>query len=257
MGDYIEMVGLLGRRIAEMHLALASRPDDPVFAPEPSTDFYRRSLYHGMLAEAMRSFELLRAMLSQLPEGVRTEGGQLLEREPEVLARFQKVRDRRIPVTRIRVHSDLHLGEVLHTGKDFVIVDFEGDPSRPLGQRRLKRNALRDVATMLRSLHYAAHSALFGEIPGVIARQQAADALRRWAEFWSHWANAAFLSGYLEAAGSATFLPSTTEDLRVLLEMYLLERALVELRHELSERREWATIAMHGIKEILDAPAAI
>jgi maltose alpha-D-glucosyltransferase/alpha-amylase len=213
LGDYVEMVGLLGKRTAEMHLALASRSDDPAFAPEPFTDFYRQSLYHGMLALSMRSFELLRSSLPGLPEPARSEAGTLLEREAQVRARFQALRDRRINATRIRHHGDFHLGQVLHTGKDFVLIDFEGDPNLPIGQRRIKRSPLRDVASMLRSLHYAAHSAL---------------------------------------AGRTGFLPESLDDLRVLLDCYLLERALREVRHELGQRQDWVRIPVHGILEILD-----
>ncbi len=253
MGDYAEMVSLLGRRTAEMHTALASPTDDPAFAPEPFTDFYRQSLYHGMVALAMRCFEQLHISLPNLPEPARSEAETLLGREAEVRARFQALRDRRLNALRIRHHGDYHLGQVLHTGKDFVVIDFEGDPNLPIGQRRIKRSPLRDVASMLRSLHYAAHSALYGQIPGVVPRDEAAGQLRAWVEFWTRWANAMFLSGYLGTAGKARFLPERVEDLRVLLDCYLLERALRELRHELSQRQEWVRIPVHGILEILGA----
>ena len=253
MGDYVEMVRLLGRRTAEMHLALASRAEDPAFAPEPFNDFYRNSVYHGLLALSMHTFELLRNSLPLLPEEARAAAGKLVGREAEVRGRFQALRDRRMNATRIRHHGDFHLGQVLHTGKDFVIIDFEGDPNQPIGQRRLKRSPLRDVASMLRSLHYGAHSALFGQIPGVISSKEAAESLRGWAEFWSHWANALFLTGYLDTAGGASFLPEPVDDLRVLLQSYLLERALIELRHELTQRLDWASIPVHGMLEILDS----
>jgi maltose alpha-D-glucosyltransferase/alpha-amylase len=258
LGDYVGMVRLLGRRTAEMHIALASRPDDPAFAPEPFTDFYQRSLYHGMLGLSMRSFEMLRTSRARLPEDAQEEAGRLVKREEEVRGRLQALRDRRMNVTRIRHHGDFHLGQVLHTGKDFVIIDFEGDPSRSIGQRRIKRSPLRDVASMLRSLHYAAHSALFGQVPGLVAPKEGAGPVRVWAEFWSSWAYALFLTGYLETAGHPSFLPESPDDARVLLEAFLLERALTELRYELTQRLDWARIPVHGILEILgpvsDAP---
>jgi maltose alpha-D-glucosyltransferase/alpha-amylase len=253
LGDYLEMVKLLGRRTAEMHMALASRPDDPVFAPEPFTDFYRHSLYHGMLALEMRAFETLRNTLSLLPPDAQAEAEALLQREADVRSRLQLVRDRRIKATRIRHHGDYHLGQVLHTGKDFIIIDLEGDPNQATGDRRIKRSPLRDVACMLRSLHYAAHSAIFGQIPGVIARPEDEKVLRGWAEFWTHWVNALFLTGYLDVADRAELLPATVDDLRVLLQCYLLERALTELQHDLTKRLAWARIPIHGITEILDS----
>jgi maltose alpha-D-glucosyltransferase/alpha-amylase len=243
------MVRLLGKRTAEMHLALASRPDDPAFAPDPFTDFYRYSLYHGMLVLSMRTFELLRN--TKLPENTQPEAAKLIAREPDLHSRLQALRDRRINVTRIRHHGDYHLGQVLHTGKDFVVVDFEGDPRRSIGQRRIKGCPLRDVASMLRSLDYAAHSALLGQIPGVIPREDTAEALHGWATFWSRWASALFLAGYLDTAGRPSFLPATVDDMRLLLQFSLLERALVELSHELTQRLDWARIPVHGLLEIL------
>jgi maltose alpha-D-glucosyltransferase / alpha-amylase len=251
LGDCVEMLRLLGKRTAEMHLALASRPDEPAFAPEPFTDFHRAGLYHGVLALSMRTLEQLRNSLALLPEAAHPDAALLLEREGDLRVRLQALRDRRIDVTRIRNHGDFHLGNVLHTGKDFVIIDFEGDPRRTAGQRRIKGCPLRDVAGMLRSLDYAAHSALFGQIPGIVASKEAAGPLRTWAEVWSRWAGVLYLAGYLETAGRAGFLPAAAEDTRVLLRFYLLERALLELSHELSARLDWVRIPIHGLLEIL------
>jgi maltose alpha-D-glucosyltransferase / alpha-amylase len=253
LGDYAGMVRLLGKRTAEMHLALASRTDHPAFTPEPFTDFYRHSLYHSMLTLSMRSFDILRARLPKLSEEARQAAERLLARQVELRGCFDALRDRRINATRVRTHGNFHLGQVLHTGKDFAIIDFEGDPRRPFSERRIKKSPLSDVATMLRSLHYAAHSTLFGQVAGVIPREEAAGSLAGWAEFWAHWANALFLAGYLETAGPAPFLPESRDDLGLLLRFYLLERALTELRDELDNRLDWARIPMHGILEILDA----
>jgi maltose alpha-D-glucosyltransferase/alpha-amylase len=252
LGDSVEMLRLLGKRTAEMHLALASRPDEPAFAPEPFTDFHRNALYHGVLALSMRTLDQVRNRLTQLPEDAQPEAGKLLEREGDLRARLQDLRDRRMNVTRIRHHGDFHLGQVLHTGKDFVIIDFEGDPRRPIGQRRLKGCPLRDVAGMLRSLDYAAHSALFGQIPGIVAPKEAAGPLRTWAGIWSRWAGVLYLAGYLETAGRTSFLPGAADDARALLRFCLLERALLELSHELTQRLDWVRIPIHGLLEILE-----
>jgi maltose alpha-D-glucosyltransferase/alpha-amylase len=253
LGDCVEMMRLLGKRTAEMHLALASRPDEPAFAPEPFTDFHRNALYHGVLALSMRTLEQLRNSLAQLPEDAQPDAGKLLGREEDLRARLQALRDRRIDVTRIRHHGDFHLGQVLYTGRDFMIIDFEGDPRRTIGQRRIKGCPLRDVAGMLRSLDYAAHSALFGKIPGVVARKEIAGPLRTWAEVWSRWAGALYLAGYLETAGPTSFLPAAADDARVLLRFCLLERALLELGHELTQRLDWVRIPIDGLLEILDS----
>ena len=141
---------------------------------------------------------------------------------------------------------------MLNTGKDFVIVDFEGDPRRSAGQRRIKGCALRDVAGMLRSLDCAAHSALLGQIPGVIPRRYTAESLRAWAGFWSRWATASFLTGYLDTADGAGFLPATIDDTHLLLRFYLIERALTELRQDLTQRLDWVRLPVEGLLEILD-----
>ena len=227
--------------------------DDPAFAPEPFTDFHRNALYHGVLALSMRTLEQLRNSLAQLPEDAQPDAGKLLGREEDLRARLQALRDRRIDVTRIRHHGDFHLGQVLYTGRDFMIIDFEGDPRRTIGQRRIKGCPLRDVAGMLRSLDYAAHSALFGKIPGVVARKEIAGPLRTWAEVWFRWAGALYLAGYLETAGPTSFLPAAADDARVLLRFCLLERALLELGHELTQRLDWVRIPIDGLLEILDS----
>ena len=250
-GGYLEMMRLLGRRTAEMHAALASRPEDPEFGVEPFTDFYRHSLFHGMIGRAMRGFEELRGRLSGMADDARAEAERVLARSADVQARFQALRETRIPVTRTRIHGDFHLGQVLFTGKDFVIIDFEGDPNRPAGERRIKRSPMRDVASMLRSFHYLAHSALFGQVPGVVPRKEAAASVQGWAEFWSRSVGTAFLNAYLDTAGQATFVPQSPDNLRVLLGAYLLERAFMELGHDLRHRPDWIRIPIHGILEIL------
>ncbi len=248
-GSFLEMARLLGQRVAEMHVALASNTEDRDFTPEAFTDFYRQSLYHGMLALMGRSFDLLRARKRQLGSSSAESLEALLRSEPEVKKRFQRLRDHRIHATRTRIHGDLHLGQALYTGKDFVIIDFEGTPSQPQGERRLKRSVVRDVASMMRSFHYAAHAALSGQVPGVVP--ESGSDIEKWVEFWYRWSAAAFLGGYLSGSASADFLPRDLEGLDVLLESYLLERSLIEIGFEIQNRPDWVRIPIKGILEIL------
>src|SRR2546422_3321830 len=182
MADYLERAKLLGCRTAELHLALASDSEDPAFSPEPITPFYQRSLYQTMRSITVQNFRLLRDLSHQIPEAV-----QILDLEGDVVRRLQRVLEPKINASRIRIHGDYHLGQVLYTGKDFVIIDFEGEPARPLSERRIKRSPLQDVAGMLRSLHYAAYSTLYGRLPGIAADQDPS-VLEHWVRFWYLWA---------------------------------------------------------------------
>ena len=255
IGSFLEMTRLLGTRTAELHRALASG-ESTDFAPEPFTDFYRQGLYHGMLGQAGRAFEQLRTTLRELPEPVQPEANRLLQQEHEVRNIFKSLRDRRIHALRTRVHNDYHLGQVLFTGKDFVIFDFEGDPARAVGERRIKLSPVRDVASMLRSFHYAASAVLFGQVPGVVPQATNIATLQTWASFWYRWVGSAFLGGYLRAAGRIGLIPESRDEFRILLNAYMLERALLEIRYEVRRRSEWARVPIVGVFELLDAHKA-
>jgi maltose alpha-D-glucosyltransferase/alpha-amylase len=153
---------------------------------------------------------------------------------------------------RTRLHGDYHLGQVLWTGRDFVITDFEGEPARPLWARRMKRSPLRDVAGMVRSFHYAARHAL-AVLPAGAAGEDDASALEGWADLWYRRVSTAFLGSYLERAGEAAFLPRTRDELERLLKAYLLEKAIYELGYELNNRPGWVTLALQGINHALEA----
>ncbi len=256
LGSYVEAVRVLARRSAELHFALSSRPDIPDFAPEPFTTFYRQGVYHGMLGQLNRSFDSLRSQVRRLPEIAQEGVNEIVGREAELRARLLLLRDKRMSGMRIRNHGDYHLANVLHSGSDWMITNFEGDPYRSLSERRLKRSALRDIATMLRSFHYASHAALFGDIPGIVPSKDAHSQLEMWAEAWYRWVSAIFLQEYLHAAANAPFLPQHEDELRILLGAYMLERALVEIEYELEHRPDWIRIPVHGILEQLRVPAS-
>jgi maltose alpha-D-glucosyltransferase / alpha-amylase len=253
MASYAQFVRLLGLRTAEMHLALASRREDPVFAPEPYTDFYRHGMYHGLLARLGRTMEQLKTALPRLPESVRADAQSALDRQNAVRERYRYLRDERFTAARIRVHGDYHLGQVLYTGKDFVMLDFEGDPGRPLSERRLKRSPLHDVAGMLDSFYHAAHAVLFGEAPGVIAKPESLDALEAWAKSWSRTVAADFLAAYLAAPGIGELLPQNPEHIRELDRIFLIDLALRKLAFELTHAPERIRIPAHAINELVEA----
>ena len=252
LGNYLDSIRVLARRTAELHAALSSRPDIPAFVPEPFTTFYRQGVYHGMLGQLNRSFELLRSRERGLPANAQEDISDLLAREGEIRSRLLTLRDTRMSGDRIRNHGDFQLANLLYSGNDWMITNFEGDSTRPLSERRIKRSALRDVATMLRSFHYVSHAALFGDVPGIVATKNGHPQLEMWATTWYHWVSRVFLKEYFSVAGAASFLPQKSEELSILLGAYRLERALTEIEYELEQRPAWIRIPVHGILEQLN-----
>ena len=250
IGPYLASAALLGQRTAELHVALASDPRDPAFAPEPFTALYRRSLYQNMRTLADQVLTLLAGNIRNLPPEIRPNAERVLSKKKEVLDRFHVILEKKITAMRIRCHGDYHLGQLLYTGKDFVIIDFEGEPARPISERRTKRSPLRDVAGMLRSFNYAAGTRLKsgGLRPENIPR------LKPWADYWCLWVAVAFVKAYLETTRLAEFLPKSRDELGVLLDLYLLEKEIYELGYELSNRPDWVEVPIQGLVEILGRP---
>jgi maltose alpha-D-glucosyltransferase/alpha-amylase len=246
-GVYPEKAMLLGQRTAELHRALASVEDDRAFVPEPFNAMAQRSAYQNMRALLRRNFALLQKKLPDLSEAFREEAKQVLATESQIHEREKRLLDRKANAAKIRIHGDYHLGQVLYTGKDFVILDFEGEPARPLSERKLKRSALRDVAGMMRSFQYAAYSALWQ--PAM--RTEDVPFLERWADLWYRQMSSVFLQSYLQTTPGAIFVPQNADDLQILLEAYLLDKAVYEIGYELNNRPDWVVIPVRGIKHIL------
>jgi maltose alpha-D-glucosyltransferase/alpha-amylase len=256
IAPYLDRVALLGQRTAQMHLALGAATEDPAFVPEPYTKLYQRSRYQSMRNLIGRVFQQLRKRLNLTPESFRAEVQQVLDMDKDLLACFQFRLSRKLSGLRIRVHGDYHLGQVLFTGKDFVIIDFEGEPGRSINERRLKRSPLRDVAGMVRSFHYAAYGALLGErgtrrrSPGLIRAEDMA-AIEPWARFWYAWVSIAFLRAYRQTMGDSPLLPRDPEEFRLMLDSHLLEKAISELDYEMNHRPDWVRIPVVGILELV------
>jgi maltose alpha-D-glucosyltransferase/alpha-amylase len=251
IGVYVPTVRLLAERTAELHIALASgRGKD--FAPEPFSELYQRSLYDSMRSLTKKNFRLLRSGLAACPEAERPAAEWVLAAEERILERFRRLTSRKLAAERTRIHGDYHLGQVLYTGRDFVILDFEGEPARSLSERRLKRSPMRDVAGMLRSFQYAAYVALFEEVASGVSSPEAGPVLESWALYWERWVSAAFLQAYLNRVRGAEFLPESAEEREILLDTFLLEKAIYELGYELNNRPDWVRIPLQGIRQILD-----
>ncbi len=245
----LDLMALLGRRTAEMHRALASSDAVPGFEPEPSTLLYQRSVYQSMQALVRRSFDVLEHGLSRLPTDVRRHAEDLLERQSDIRSRLRSITRSKVGGKKIRIHGDYHLGQVLRTGNDFVIMDFEGEPARPLGERKLKYSPLKDVAGMIRSFHYTAHAALFLEKR---FRESDVEELMPWAEPWYYYVAGVFLAAYRDVLKDSPILPSSSGEQEMLLDVFLLEKSVYELAYEMNNRPEWVAIPIRGIQSILD-----
>ncbi|MGA8439357.1 MAG: putative maltokinase [Candidatus Sulfotelmatobacter sp.] len=244
LGLYLEAGAILGRRTAQLHLALATPTDDPAFAPEAFSDVDLSAHFAGIRRHASSVLDLLKERLAYLPDEVVEVAASVLRRRRQILDRFGPLNGDFPPIQRIRIHGDYHLGQVLRVKTDFVILDFEGEPARPLPVRRSKQCPLKDVAGMLRSFSYAAYAGLMNYIarhPEDLTR------LEPWAQLWERSAAAEFLRAYHEAAQDSDFLPPGRADFRKLLNVFLLDKALYEVRYELNSRPAWVRIPLIGI----------
>jgi trehalose synthase-fused probable maltokinase len=246
---YIDSAQVLGRRTAELHLALIADTRTQPFALEP----FSREHYERLLADAVGQARAAEETLArvQLPDGTAAAGTLALEHTRQLLRGLLDAQARKpfdATTSRSRIHGDYHLGQVLWSEGDFYILDFEGEPARPVAERRDKESPLKDVAGMLRSFNYAAYAALFNRTAG---RVEDFDRLEPWARVWSRWVGAAFLKGYLAVAEGAPFLPVDAVQRAALLDLYLVDKALYELNYELHNRPDWVRIPLRGLADLI------
>ncbi len=251
IGSYFEAARLLGQRTGELHLALASDGDNPNFAPEPFTPFYQRSLYQSLRNHLAQHFRVLKRELKRIPESARPLAEKVLGMQDTILARYRAVHQAPIKAQRIRAHGNYHLGHLLHTGKDFIIIDFEGEPAWTLSERRIKRSPLRDVAAMIRSFHYVINAALRHQLEAGSLREEQFRALKPWGLFWERRVCADFLRAYRAATASSGLLPKTKQEVAILLEAFVLDQAIIEMSRELQRHSEMIRVPLQGILQII------
>ncbi|HEX7953118.1 MAG TPA: alpha-amylase, partial [Burkholderiales bacterium] len=248
-GGFLAMIGTLGQRTAELHVALSQRTGDPAFDPEPLLAADIAAFRKRAAAEAEMTLALLGERLAQLPAHVQEPAQALLAARENLQWRIATAAIDEKDGIKTRYHGDYHLGQVLVSGSDFVIIDFEGEPARSFEERREKSSPLRDVAGMLRSFNYARWSALrnvthhAGELERLGTATQA----------WEHAARTTFLSGYGEALAAGAPGARISADLLALFE---LEKAMYELRYELNNRVDWVQVPLQGILALLEGNPA-
>jgi maltose alpha-D-glucosyltransferase/alpha-amylase len=244
---YIQFADLLGRRTAEMHRALASSAADPLFSPEPFSKLYQRSLYQSLRSRILRGLRVMEKILPGLEADKKEEIRAVLSQRDRILAALQALLSTRISGKKTRVHGDYNLCQVLFTGRDFLIIDFEGEPGLAPSARRLKYSPLRDVAEMIRSFYYAAYGALY-QHTGV--HPEDLSSLEPYASLWYRDISRVFLSSYRKAMGETTVLPASEGEQWILLRAFLLDKGIHGILHELKSRPEWLAIPVRGIQSI-------
>ncbi|HKY36615.1 MAG TPA: maltose alpha-D-glucosyltransferase [Polyangiaceae bacterium] len=249
--DFLPLARLLGRRTAELHAALLASFRDAPQAAKPFTTLSSRAFYQSVRNLSGRVFDALKRG-PLIPERAKHMAQALLQRRSDIRRSIDRALVRPLAGLRIRVHGDYHLGQVLYTGSDFHIIDFEGEPGRSLTERRRLRSPMADVAGMLRSFHYAAFGVLTMQLPGARTRPEDLEQLEPWARHFFDRCARGFLAGYLQAAQPAGFLPTDETDLSALLEINLVEKALYELLYELNHRPTWCELPLRGLLNLID-----
>jgi len=247
---FLEMVEKMAQRTGEMHLALANLKGSADFKPEPFSLLYQKSMYQSFRTLVKKNMVILRNEFKNLDDESKELARFLQDNESLMLKDIkQALESGKIRSQKTRVHGDYHLGQVLFTGKDFIIIDFEGEPARPLSARKLKYCPLKDVAGMLRSFHYAIYMGYFKN------REQLgedSELLEDWLEFWYDHVSETFLKAYLETVGDAPFIPEDPAQINELLRVYIIEKAVYEAGYELNNRPAWVKIPLNGLKKIVE-----
>jgi maltose alpha-D-glucosyltransferase/alpha-amylase len=249
LGGLLGEAELLGQRTAELHDALGAPTDDPAFAPEPYTSLDRRALYQSMRTRSRRTLQALGRRRVNLTGTVLADAEAVLEAGPVLEARFHRLLEVPVRSLRIRTHGDYHLGQVLFTGRDFVIVDFEGEPARSIGERRLKHTAMRDIAGMIRSYDYAARVAVAEVVHDDDDDRSRSDA---WATAFGSWASVAFMRGYRSVPLPDGIRPEEPAEDELLFEVFLLDKAVYEIGYELDSRPDFVRLPLAGLRHLLE-----
>ena len=254
MGSYLRSAQLLGQRTAELHIALAAADEeDTDFVAEQFSSFYQRSIYQYMRNQAGQALLLLKKQLSHLNSDVQPLAQAVLNSRELLLGRFKQILNQKISAMRTRCHGNYSLEDVLYTGKDFIIIDFEGEVSRPLSERRMKRSPLRDVAAMLESFYYASCIGLRNEKESGLIRPDNLVLMQNWTQFMYTWSGVAFLQSYMELTTNSPFLPQDPTELQVLLDAFVLEKAILDLDYELKNRPDMVEIPLERLFDLLES----
>jgi len=251
---YLEQVRILARRIAEMHRALASDVTNPDFQPESVAATELEGWRRHFIETAEAAFDALQAARKSADEAEAAKIADVIGRKAECIDRFESLTMGPVSATKIRIHGDLHLGQILVAQNDFYVIDFEGEPARTLAERRAKSVSIRDVAGMLRSFEYAGWSALHK-----LAERDSEgyQRLLPHADAWRQLVQLTFLENYKEAIAGCASYPADPAEVDRLLALFLLDKVLYEIRYEAANRPAWLRIPLSGLAAILDSATMV
>jgi maltose alpha-D-glucosyltransferase/alpha-amylase len=252
MSHFLESVRLIGMRTAELHSALASDSQLTDFAPEPFSVLYQRGIYQTMRTTLLRTFESLRKRIQDIPEEVCLLSKLILESQDKILKSYREIIGLKIHATRIRCNGDYHLGQLLYTGKDFVIINFEGDVSKTFSERKIKVSPLSDVVSMICSFRSASSMALKRHLERSSATHENTSLLKSWAKVWQRWSASVFLKSYLQTCSHMSFIPQQQDELNLLLKVFSYNRAVCLLQQELSQNIKGVEVPLEMIEELLE-----
>ena len=247
-GLHLEMALVLGKRTAELHRALTISSADTTWSMEPFSTLYQRSIFQSMRGLIRRNFQVLTENLQRLPGDVQRRATLILAAEKELIACQQQITGRRLSAMRCRIHGDLHLGQALFTGKDFVFIDFEGIPAKSLSERRLKRSPLRDVASMIHSFHYATTTTLVHHSAG---HPEDRVWLEPWLEAWYVYVSGSYLKAYLHALKNSPLIPADRTEIATMLRCFMIQKVVHELGYELHNRPDWVDLPLRRLEMLL------
>jgi len=244
-GDYLERIKLLGKRTAELHMALYSSKNDLNFSPEPFSLLYQRSLYQSMQGLTKKVFDTLIRKQPFQQESTQNEINEVLNFKKDIILKFKLLLNKKISSMKIRIHGNYNLANILYTGNDFFIIDFEGDSKKSLSERRLKRSPIRDLSTMITSFQYASYISLTKNLPYKVDDLKG---IEPWAIIWYTYTGSIFLKSYLDTVKDMPFIPQAKEEFETLLSIYLLEKSIYDLDYELNNRPTLFFIPSSSIK---------
>jgi len=246
--EVFEKVELLAKRTGEMHLALLSGVKSKEFIPEAFDDTYINYLQKHLNNLLDKRIKLLKENYSRLDNNAKSLADDFISSENSIRYFFGKIASSHLKSQRIRIHGDYHLGQVLFTGTDYLIIDFEGEPESSITDRKIKHSPLKDVAGMIRSFHYAVCAKLYFSDE---TREINPLKLQKSADRWYKLITDAYLDAYMQTMGDISAIFGSRTELNFLLQLHLLEKSVYELGYELNGRPDWIRIPLKGIQQVL------